>query len=392
MKTIFEQSLKIFLFALIILSYGLVKAQMHVNGISITISEGGDIVVSDNFIVKSDVIMKNDGKIYLSSFAKDDKMEVLFEIQEVDGTKGKFYLSGAGIINWYGDKARLNNLVVDTDVKCIQSLEVANSLELSKGLVEVADNEELLLLNSDENSLKIGQGAVKGNFSRAIKTSSADYLFPVGMKVNNVIKTYMFKLSKPNNNDIATVNYLDSEINYNDLPSNLVIPYVTSIWRVNCTHQNTSFISEIDIKTFMEDKLEKLGKDYNIEQIYVRDRQDGNQWKIVPTEFKESVIKTLLRYHSGDYAIFTDKDINVVNAILVDGVNDSIFAFPVSDEIVLGRLTMVDHQGSLIYYSNEYKNDFDMANLKAGTYYYSINYTFNGRPMEMRKFVELIKK
>ena len=82
----------------------------------------------------------------------------------------------------------------------------------------------------------------------------------------------------------------------------------------------------------------------------------------------------------------------VVNLVRID--HHGFHHFKVLNAASFSRmqLTLYDAHGVVVYQNNRYQNDFSMAHLSAGTYYYRLVVRYEKAEMTKNGFVELIKQ
>ncbi len=82
----------------------------------------------------------------------------------------------------------------------------------------------------------------------------------------------------------------------------------------------------------------------------------------------------------------------VVNLVRIDHLGLHYFKILNADAFSRMQLTLYDAHGVVVYQNNRYQNDFSMAHLPSGTYYYHLVVMYKNTEMTKNGFVELIKQ
>lgn len=378
---------KVILISLAILSCLMSIGQIAIENTSIGIEPLADICFESDLYVAESVDWFNQGTVSLNSIKPTI---VIFDTKETEYSKGKIVFTGneSFLFSSSGSAIQIQNLDINNDVKIDNNLYIGNTLRLKKGILSLEDIFEIKILNGASSSLttESTNTYINGKLSRAVIKDGGIYLFPIG---NNNISTNIFIRDNSDDGEVK-IWYNDSDISaYNLLTKNSeLVPFCWSIYTSSSNlRDNLSFQMDVDITNVYKSDDD----DFQFMELICKNH-DSNLWGLAAISNFATKLSSIKNLYQGDYAMIKMKGLDFVNAIIVNGINSSMFIIPKVDWLDSGELIIIDSKGRIVFQSNKYSDDFDVSTVKAGTYYYRYIFKNNitNKQYEKKGFLEVI--
>lgn len=87
-----------------------------------------------------------------------------------------------------------------------------------------------------------------------------------------------------------------------------------------------------------------------------------------------------------------DLEIEPVNLVIIDGAHSPYFKVSGIEQYSNNHLVIFSQWGNKVHEQNSYNNDFDMSSLQEGTYYYVLNLSLPEGSLQIKNFIDLIKR
>lgn len=371
------------------MSVNFLQAQIYFEDVSLNLGTNSSINISVDLTVKESVVLENNGVLYIKS---DDFLSVDFNASEISKSSGLLSFQGKGTVELFRNSGRLtfNNLLLDIDnLVLLNDLDVLNSLEYKSGLVEIENDCELFLKNSDSESLRYDNDQntyIIGKLRRSTIPNTR-YLYPVGNynSRNNVIIYGIQEISD------FVVSYKDASV-FSDEVQGDFEHAIDGKWEIKTSSDDNLKPISFYADFYFEDQI-SLKKDKLYDLCKYIDTENIPEWRQVQNSQKRKKFSTLERTTEGSFSAFSHEKIKWINCLIANGSSSSRLIFPNSEYIMIYELVIRDKQGSVVFNKKNYNNDFDCNGLPEGTYYYDIKYAHKSHIKDIKYkkgFIEVI--
>ncbi|MFV0553663.1 MAG: gliding motility-associated C-terminal domain-containing protein [Mangrovibacterium sp.] len=363
------------------------KGDVVVDGVSVKVSSGVSICVSDNMKVARTGEFVNSGTMFFAN-----QLPIDLDFYSTNSGAGKFVFAGSADCELIGNVSWGKVAVAMDGASLLLSgnLTVTDSLELSAGIID-ARSARVELKNNLANSLTFNNkeentSYILGSFTRAVSENGSFY-FPVGDEAG----FHPFLVQNPNGQEEIEVNY-DSSVSQEWA---FVIQEATFAvedvggWQVKSGTEFNSGLSHIDRGG---SKLREGGK-YRILRAqdnasYATGYQECNS--LLAHDFYSLGTEKIT---GGIYTLANESLTVLPNFVFVssDSNNNTLFEIPESDREKYTKieLTVYNRWGQKVYTNNNYDNGMDCSDFPQGTYFYELK-LYQGTSMELvRNFIEI---
>lgn len=361
-------------------------------GTSFFISQGVDLTFSGDLYITDSNLFYNSGRLFFNSANNSN-------INLPSGDLGTSEITFSGTKNYEltitGEELKIGKLKMNLQGSTVSlngNLVIVNKLELVSGILNVPDNSQLFVDNSDPESViftnsSLNNSYVSGYLSRKM-LADKNYQFPVG----DATGFHPFLINKPELSDIIRVAFdkgVPAEcISYNPTPRQMIENSFG--WRVESdSKERNSFFPGLSLlNTSLDTKSSQL------DVYYVSDLDLTSSITASTKNLQKSTIEAFYVVGSekksyGLYAFSQLFGTELINFIYVGAGNQTTFEIPNQGDFSNVRLNVYNRLGSLIFKGDHYGNEFDARNYPDGTYFYELTLEQETKKSFIRNFIEI---